>query len=584
MLLQYFGSKVVVLILLLMASICLYTEVTLSNVNIDLSDECYHLTRFLFPEEVSATIIRDHLYSSYLFRSMNNKISLLRISNIFFLVTSCAIFCYGFGSYFLNLSLNFFKGFKLYSILVLTAIIIQFPSLWIERVPAYNNISSFISLLTFGIFFRSLNPDFKKITLAYFLIGFLSTFVFIIKPPSYFILISFFFVINLFFFKSILIKLTYLVIGSLFCLLFHFIFIEDITGYLNSTRLGFSFSNFTGHTDYKSLLLENLHQLFVTIKFSVLYNKLIYFFFIPILLFSGNIINNKKILLIFIFSFGIISLRHFQIGDIDGGLSLYWYQWRFYSAQLFFSILFIFLILIKNNISIFISFEPRIIICLISLLMPILLSIGTNNIIMFNMNFYSIIFIFCFVFILSFFTDLLNQSAKKSYFILLLFLFCIGPFHSHLHGRLCENFYGLLTKSNAYNSTQPIKIYNDTIYVKKDLGIICDTVTKIVEEKKPYLKYLLNFTGSPGFNFISNLPHPIQPWSLTSSDNFTLANIDDDLFSSSAIMLLPSRKQTFDGLNEYFPEWRKTHPIKKSISITTQDQDFKYDLYFPIFD
>lgn len=580
----YLGSKLVATILLLMASICLYKEVSLINVNIDLSDEGYHLTRFLFPDEVSATIIRDHLYSSLLFRLLDNKISLLRLSNIFFLVTSCGIFCYGFASYFFNISLRTYKGFNLYLILFSSAIIIQIPSLWIERVPAYNNISSFISLMSFGIFFRSLNPNFQRTSVAYFAIGVLSTLGFLIKPPSSIALISFFLIINLLFHQRIKLKIMHLLLGSLSCLIFHFSIIESFPTYIDSTRMGFSFASFTGHSDYISLLSGNINQLFGTIKFSILYNKINYVFLIFIILFSGNIIDNKKIFLIFVISFIIISFRHFFLGDINGGPSLYWYQWRFYAAQSFFSLLFIVYIFFKNNISIYFPLSSKATICLISLLMPTILSCGTNNIIMFNMNFYTLIFIFCFLFILSFFVDLFIKLKKKSYFPLLLLLFCIGPFHSHLNGRLSEGFYGLFTKTYSSQSTQPIKLNDDTVYVDNKLKRICESFCRIVSEKKSNANYLLNFTGYPGFNFISNLPHPIQPWTLISSDDFTLSNIDDDIFSSSAILLIPSRKQTFDGLKKYFPDWHYTHPVKESISLTIQDQTFEFDLYFPITD
>ena len=89
-------SKSIALILLSLASICLYTEISLADINIDLSDEGYHLTRFAFPNEVSATLIRDHLYTSHLFKILDSRISLLRLSNICFLVISCGFFCHGF--------------------------------------------------------------------------------------------------------------------------------------------------------------------------------------------------------------------------------------------------------------------------------------------------------------------------------------------------------------------------------------------------------------------------------------------------------------------------------------------------------
>ena len=129
---------------------------------------------------------------------------------------------------------------------------------------------------------------------------------------------------------------------------------------------------------------------------------------------------------------------------------------------------------------------------------------------MLNMNFYSIIFISCFVFVLSFFYDLYNKLTKQSYFPILFLLFCIGIFYSHLNGRLNSSFYGLLTKSYSYDGMHPIKLNDETIYVNHELKSFHHSFSTIIKENKSHLKYLLNFTGSPGFNFFSNLPHPIQ--------------------------------------------------------------------------
>ena len=53
---------------------------------------------------------------------------------------------------------------------------------------------------------------------------------------------------------------------------------EGFADYINSTKLGLSFASFSGHSDYKFLIFNYLVQLFVTIKFSITYNKALYFF------------------------------------------------------------------------------------------------------------------------------------------------------------------------------------------------------------------------------------------------------------------------------------------------------------------
>ena len=83
-----------------------------------------------------------------------------------------------FFSYFFNISSKSSNGLIITLILISSAIIIQLPSLWIERVPAYNNATSYISLTTIGIFFRSLNPSFSRISNTLFFYRFINYFMF----------------------------------------------------------------------------------------------------------------------------------------------------------------------------------------------------------------------------------------------------------------------------------------------------------------------------------------------------------------------------------------------------------------------
>ena len=112
-----------------------FYEYRISNIGFDLSDEGWSLSKFRFPQEVEATISRDHLYSSILFEFLGFDVSKLRKANLLLLIFSAYILAGGLHAFFVkefkkvlatNISKVCFFSFIL---------ICQLPSLWIERIP-----------------------------------------------------------------------------------------------------------------------------------------------------------------------------------------------------------------------------------------------------------------------------------------------------------------------------------------------------------------------------------------------------------------------------------------------------------------
>ena len=146
-------SWLISIILLLCCLCCLLFEVSILNVGLDLSDEGWHLSKFRFPEEVKATLSRDHLYSSIIFKLFDYNLGFLRFVNLLFLISSSIILGYGFWVFYKKNFLQFAQSPNFLITVTCSIIICQLPSLWIERVPAYNNWAAFLSLTSIGFLF-----------------------------------------------------------------------------------------------------------------------------------------------------------------------------------------------------------------------------------------------------------------------------------------------------------------------------------------------------------------------------------------------------------------------------------------------
>ena len=107
----------------------------------------------MFPEEVKASISKDHLYTSKLFGLVDFSVSELRKINLIALFISSLILGSGFYKFILKERFIEKSSWLFPTTFVSTIIISQLPSLWIERVPAYNNLTSFITLSIVGLLF-----------------------------------------------------------------------------------------------------------------------------------------------------------------------------------------------------------------------------------------------------------------------------------------------------------------------------------------------------------------------------------------------------------------------------------------------
>ena len=130
---------------------CLVTELYLTECGFDLTDEGWHLSKFMHPQDVKASVLKDHLYTGEIFKLLDYNLVKLRICNILLLVGSSCFLALGLFKY-LN-SFSIIKNNDLLFFLSLTASIIiwQTPSLWAERSLAYNSISSFCSMSCAGL-------------------------------------------------------------------------------------------------------------------------------------------------------------------------------------------------------------------------------------------------------------------------------------------------------------------------------------------------------------------------------------------------------------------------------------------------
>jgi len=331
-----------------------------------------------------------------------------------------------------------------------------------------------------------------------------------------------------------------------------------------------------------STLERNFNELFVTLKFSVTFNKYVYISFFIFCFFLRQTKNINILFSLFILHLLFISFNHYRIGDINGGLSLYWFQWRLYFAQISFTLFYviIFFILFKKKIKLFLKNEI-LLIPLFLLVSPILFAFGTNNIIMFNMNFFTPIFIIASFLIFFVSTTIPKSKIKFCHSYLIILVLCIGPTHSFLHGRMIEDFYTIssISKLNIKDNKETIFIDEIPIQVGESTKEILEGINKKIRSHKTNYQYLLNFSNMPGLNYFCKLPHPIQPWTTMMSDNFTLKNINQAIFNSSVILLESSDNLTIKHLDNYFPEWNESHPIKNSIS--HKSNLGTYDLYFP---
>lgn len=177
------ANKVVALILLILATSLVCFEIILVDYGFDLVDEGWHYSKFTYPDEVKASVLKDHLYSGILFKALNYDLPKFRLFNIGIMILSSLILSIGCIKLIEIKSHNIENKKFFFIVIYSTIIIFQMPSIWCERSLAYNQLSSNLSQICLGLFLISyLNS--KNSSLLYFLTGSMVSFLFLLRPPS----------------------------------------------------------------------------------------------------------------------------------------------------------------------------------------------------------------------------------------------------------------------------------------------------------------------------------------------------------------------------------------------------------------
>ena len=557
-------SNLISVILLLFCFSCLFIETSILNIGLDLSDEGWHLSKFRFPEEVKATLSRDHLYSSLIFKLVNYKLGYLRFVNLLFLTTSSAILGYGFWRFYKKyLPSDAQLPYILVSI-ICSIILCQLPSLWIERVPAYNNWAAFLSLTSIGFLFIWITNLEERNWVCPFSIGLIICLAAFIRPPNA-ITLSFILILGLISFKKLNIySLLFFVFGAIIMMCIHFIFIESPLLYFETTKMGFKFDAHLQSEHGLITIKRHFWELYGTLKFALLFNK--YEILLTLLIYTYLIRIGKNTLAISLIYLSTIyiSIKHLQLGDINGALSLYWYQWRYYFAQLcVLIILGLASTVFKRSGNHLKWLTKQTFFGFLLITSPVLLAFGTNNILMFNMNFYTSLFLLGIVTCFYNFVKNRISNFRHLHIQFILLLFSLGPFFAYLNGRSNGGLYTIAEASSGKHqeNEQSLEVEGNVIQVTNSTKNIHTQLKKSLGDLNRKVKYMINFSSMPGLNFLCNLPHPIQSWTLMMKDNFTLKNISMDVFLNSVILINQNNSNTQKELTEYFPNWKSSHTL-----------------------
>lgn len=557
-------SNLISVILLLFCFSCLFIETSILNIGLDLSDEGWHLSKFRFPEEVKATLSRDHLYSSLIFKLVNYKLGYLRFVNLLFLTTSSAILGYGFWRFYKKyLPSDAQLPYILVSI-ICSIILCQLPSLWIERVPAYNNWAAFLSLTSIGFLFIWITNLEERNWVCPFSIGLIICLAAFIRPPNA-ITLSFILILGLISFKKLNIySLLFFVFGAIIMMCIHFIFIESPLLYFETTKMGFKFDAHLQSEHGLITIKRHFWELYGTLKFALLFNK--YEILLTLLIYTYLIRIGKNTLAISLIYLSTIyiSIKHLQLGDINGALSLYWYQWRYYFAQLcVLIILGLASTVFKRSGNHLKWLTKQTFFGFLLITSPVLLAFGTNNILMFNMNFYTSLFLLGIVTCFYNFVKNRISNFRHLHIQFILLLFSLGPFFAYLNGRSNGGLYTIAEASSGKHqeNEQSLEVEGNIIQVTNSTKNIHTQLKKSLGDLNRKVKYMINFSSMPGLNFLCNLPHPIQSWTLMMKDNFTLKNISMDVFLNSVILINQNNSNTQKELTEYFPNWKSSHTL-----------------------
>jgi len=577
-------SWLISIILLLCCLCCLLFEASILNIGLDLSDEGWHLSKFRFPEEVKATLSRDHLYSSIIFKLFDYNLGFLRFVNLLFLISSSIILGYGFWVFYKKNFLQFAQSPNFLITVTCSIIICQLPSLWIERVPAYNNWAAFLSLTSIGFLFIWITKLEERYWVYPFSFGLVVCLAAFIRPPNS-IALSVILILGLSSFKKLNIhSIIFFAFGAIIMLCIHFNFIESPLLYYETTKMGFKFDSYLQSEHGLITIKRHFWELYETLKFALLFNKYEILLTLLIYTYLTRIGKNTLAIYLIYLSTIYISIKHLQLGDINGAHSLYWYQWRYYFAQLCVLIIFgLASIIIKRGGNHFKWLTKKAAFGFLLLTSPVLLAFGTNNILMFNMNFYTSLFVLGIIICFCNFVKNRISNIRHLHVQFILLLFSLGPLFAYLNGRDNALMYTIAEASfgKHQENDQSLEIEGNAIQVTNSTKNIHTQLKKSLGDLNRKVKYMINFSSMPGLNFLCNLPHPIQSWTLMMKDNFTLKNISKDDFQDSVILINQNNSNTQKELTEYFPNWKSSHKLTGQASWSVNNIKSTLLIYSP---
>jgi hypothetical protein len=574
--------KILPLFFLSYALFCLLFEISFIGTGIDTADEGWHLSKFMFPEAVTASVLRDHLYSSILFKWVDYDIQSLRALNLLFLVCSSFILSRGLYSW---CTQNKFvlspSPWVLQAVLFASTLLWQLPTSYLERVPAYNNLSSFLILSCIGLAMCNAYSK-NRNSRTWIIVGILSALALIIRPPSG-LALQLFLVIFLILqssfqeLKSISLKIS---VGFALAFICHFLFIETVSDFISTSMGGMAFEEALINQHGLHTVERYFWELFVNVKFALGYNKF------NLLCLSALSLLLPRYLLAIIF-LGIIAttINFYLIGDLNGGSALGMYIWRYYFSLA--SVIYICILMAwlgnKNYYKLNLLPDKRSL-GLISLYMvsPILFAAGTHTPIISNMNFYTSFFwVGMLLFLITVFKDyLVNRITTVTTF---LFCLTLASSHSLIHGRNYEPFYSIDLHSaiTAKELTAHSTVGRSQLRIGTENDRLLKFLTKIFDnETVSNLHYCINFTA-PAYNYHIGVPHPVQPWTAFSKNNFTLENIDQDSFKRSAIIWNSPNALLLEQLGSHFPDWQTTHKLAGTVDWYYHEDKISLLIYLP---
>lgn len=566
---------------LLFAGYCLSVEISHLDTGIDLTDEGWHVSKFRFPDAVSASVLRDHLYSSILFKVVDYDIPSLRAITLLFLVLSAFILSRGLYSWFEFEKYSKLKqSWVLQSFFFSSILLWQIPTTWIERVPAYNNLSSFLILTSVGAAMIASNGN-KRGNWIWYTIGSLSGLALIVRPPSGIVLMIFIlaFVIiecpkkN---FKTIIRRIL---LGIITLFVFHFSFIESIGNFISTSIQGFAFEDSLANKHGLHTLERYFWEIFENIKFAFGYNK-----FVLLSAFLATLILPQFACWIILIGLVLTSINFGIIGDLDGGWALGVFIWRYYFAlaiQVFVCSLALYL---KKGRSTNFKNLPKKALFRIFLFIiaPVFFALGTHAPLILIMNFYACFFFIAILFFTcNFFKIWAQNSIIQISFLLLALL--MGSSHSFLNGRINNPFYSLdHLCSLPADKNEAWALFGESRLMigHKNKKVIDEITSVFTSDICNKLTYCINFT-SPGYNYHIGVPHPKQSWTLFSKWNFTLLNLRHDDFANSAIIIYDNDDRTKNQLHDYSPDWNSTHIIAGKTSWLYEQDEISLSIYLP---